>query len=316
MTQLDTPDTSTAPAAVDPFQRVIDDLDANFGTAPTRRAAHAKGVVATGTFTPTAEARTISRAGHFAGERVPVIVRFSNFPGGSPHPDAAPESNPRGLAVQFRLPDGTTTDLLAHSINGFPGRTVDDFSDFLEAIAPGGPGPEGYLADHGAAAKFVGAIQTHGTPVSYATLAYYVVNAFRFHSADDTIRVGRYTWVPEAGTQLLDADAVASAGLDFLSQELADRLTRDSVVFDLMVQLAEDGDRSDDANDQWPAERQWVKFGTLRVTDAVADSLVAEQGLFFDPMRLVDGITASDDPLLVGRSRTYPLSLSRRHSDG
>ena len=155
MTQLDTPDPTIRPADIDPFQRVVDALDANFGTAPTRRAAHAKGVVVTGTFTPTPDARAISVAGHFAGERVPVIGRFSNFPGGSPHPDAAPESNPRGLAVQFRLFDGSTTDLLAHSINGFPGRTVDDFSDFLEAIAPGGPGPEGYLAEHAAAAKFV-----------------------------------------------------------------------------------------------------------------------------------------------------------------
>jgi catalase len=315
MTQLDIHDTTISPADTDPFQRVMDALEANFGTAPTRRAAHAKGVVAVGTFTPTPAARTISRAGHLAGDRVPVITRFSNFPGGSPHPDAAPESNPRGLAVQFRLPDGSSTDLLAHSINGFPGRTVDDFSDFLEAIAPGGPGPEGYLADHPAAAKFVGAIQTHGIPASYATLPYYVVNAFRFHNSGGTTRVGRYTWVPGAGTELLGADGVASAGPDFLAEELADRLAGDSVVFSLMLVLAQDGDRSDDANDQWPADRQQVKLGSLRLTDVVPHSLVAEQGLFFDPMRLVDGITASDDPLLVARSRTYPLSLAHRHSD-
>jgi catalase len=314
MTQLDPHAPATAHPTDDPFQRVTDALDANFGTAPTRRAAHAKGVVAAGTFTPTAEARAISRAGHLAGERVPAIVRFSNFPGGPSHPDAAPESNPRGLAVQFRLPDGSTTDLLAHSINGFPGRTIDDFSDFLEAIAPGGPGPKNYLAEHAAAANFVHAIQTHGTPASYATLPYYAVNAFRFHAADGTTRTGRYTWQPEAGTHLLDADKSASADPDFLVEELASRLAADSVVFSLVLVLAEKGDRSDDANAQWPPDRQSVTLGTLRVTDLVPDSAIAEQGLFFDPMRLVDGITASDDPLLVARSRTYPLSLSRRHS--
>ena len=82
-----------------------------------------------------------------------------------------------------------------------------------------------------------------------------------------------------------------------------------------MLVLAEEGDRSDDANDQWPDDRRRIKLGTLRLTDIVPNSIVAEQGLFFDPLRLVDGITASDDPLLVARSRTYPLSLSRRHSD-
>ena len=149
------------------FDRVISNLDANFGVARHKRAAHAKGVVLAGCFTASAEARDISRAAHLSGEPVDVVARFSSFPGGGPHPDAAPEGNPRGLAVQFRLPDGATTDLLAHSIDGFPGRTVDDFADFLGAIAPGGPGPQAYLADHAAAAAFVGSTQSHGVrPVS------------------------------------------------------------------------------------------------------------------------------------------------------
>ena len=101
------------------------------------------------------EARSISRAGHLSGSPVDVVARFSNFPGGrGPHPDAAPESNPRGLAVQFRLPDGLDDRSPAHSINGFPGRTVDDFADFLQAISPNGPGPGAYLADHDAAREF------------------------------------------------------------------------------------------------------------------------------------------------------------------
>ena len=112
------------------------------GATPTRRAAHAKGVVLTGTFSASPEAASVTRAPHLNAGRVPVVARFSaSFPGGLSHPDAAPESNPRGLAVQFRLGDGSTTDLLAHSINGFPGTVVEDFVDFLAAIAPGGPRP-------------------------------------------------------------------------------------------------------------------------------------------------------------------------------
>src|SRR4051812_26849512 len=161
---LDQPTTDTDRS--DTFERVIDNLDANFGIAPRRRAAHAKGVVLTGHFTSSQDAASVTRAAHLNGRRVPVVARFSNFPGGASHPDAAPESNPRGLAVQFRLDNGASTDLLAHSINGFPGRDVEDFADFLQAIAPGGPGPEAYLGSHPAAAAFVHAIQTHGVPVS------------------------------------------------------------------------------------------------------------------------------------------------------
>ncbi len=300
----------------DPFERVLDNLDANFGAAPRRRAAHAKGVVVTGHFTSSPEAAGVTRAGHLTSGRVPVVARFSNFPGGASHPDAAPESNPRGLAVQFRLDNGATTDLLAHSINGFPGRVVDDFADFLGAIAPGGPGPEAYLGSHPAAAAFVHAIQTHGVPASYATLSYWPVNAFLFQSAEGTERAGRYVWNPVAGQQLLREDQVASQPDDFLTDELRTRLTGGPVSFVLELQLGEPGDVTDDANAQWPDDRRRVELGTMHLTDLVPDSVYAEQGLFFDPVRLVDGITLSDDPLLVGRTRTYPLSLARRHSGG
>jgi catalase len=266
-----------------------------------------------GTFTSTREARTISRAAHLTGPKVDVVARFSNFPGGASHPDAAPESNPRGLAVQFRLPDGATTDLLAHSINGFPGRTVDDFGDFLEAISPLGGSPEPYLATHPAAAAFVHAVQTHGVPASYAGLSYYVVNAFFFQDANDDSRAGRYTWQPVVPAQTIEEDAVSSLDEDFLVTELCDRLRAGAVEMKLVLDLAEPQDSTDDANAQWPSDRQRVILGTMRLDRVAADSAVAEQGLFFDPVRLVDGITISDDPLLVGRTRTYPISLARRH---
>ena len=300
----------------DTFERVIDNLDANFGAAPTRRAAHAKGVVLTGTFSASPEAASVTRAPHLNAGRVPVVARFSSFPGGLSHPDAAPESNPRGLAVQFRLGDGSTTDLLAHSINGFPGTVVEDFVDFLAAIAPGGPGPEEYLATHAAAAAFVHAIQTHGVPASFATLSYWPVNAFRFQAADGTETIGRYVWTPVAGHQLLSTEEAGAKSDDFLTEELGTRLADGAVSFVLELQVGEPGDITNDANAQWPDDRRRVELGTLHLTHLVPDSVYAEQGLFFDPVRLIDGITLSDDPLLVGRTRTYPLSLARRHTGG
>ena len=307
MTQIDA---TTEP---DPFRRVIAGLDANFGVAPGRRAAHAKGLVVYGSFTATPEASTISRAGHLAGTPVEVVARFSSFPGGASHPDASPESNPRGLAVQFRLADGTTTDIVAHSINGFPGRTVEDFAEFLFAIAPGGPGPESYLADHPAAAAFVGAIQAHGAPVSYATLRYYAVSAFVFQNANGDHVSGRYTFVPTEGVRTLDEAHAAAAEPDYLAAELARRLDIDVVVFSLLLSIAQPGDDTADANARWPADRRRVNLGQLRLHRLADESESVQQGLFFDPVRLVDGISLSDDPLLVGRTRTYPLSLARRH---
>ena len=84
------------------------------GSQPGCRVTHEDGIVLTGTFTATPRARELTRAAHMQGDPVRVTVRFSNgFP--DPNlPDAA-EDNPRGMAVKFYLPDGSTTDLLGQA---------------------------------------------------------------------------------------------------------------------------------------------------------------------------------------------------------
>src|SRR5690349_7551540 len=89
------------------------------GVHPGFRFNHAKGLVVTGTFTPTAAAKTVSKAAHFAGAPVPVTVRFSDA-GGVPNiPDTDPNGTPRGIAIRFTLPGGAYTDIVSISHNGF-----------------------------------------------------------------------------------------------------------------------------------------------------------------------------------------------------
>ena len=97
----------------------VDALNSAFGKQTTQRSAHAKGVVLLGKFVPSAEAASVSKALHFKHE-VPVTVRFSANSGISKIADADPRAAPRGLAIRFRLPDGSDTDLVTHSYNGFP----------------------------------------------------------------------------------------------------------------------------------------------------------------------------------------------------
>src|ERR1700733_8656864 len=60
------------------------------GVKPGYRVVHAKGVVCQGTFTPSKDAATLSRAGHFKGVSVPVIARLSD---GNPDP-IIPDNSP------------------------------------------------------------------------------------------------------------------------------------------------------------------------------------------------------------------------------
>src|SRR6266481_3667860 len=74
------------------------------GIFPGFRAAHAFGRIYTGTFTPTAVAKTLSRAAHFQGMPVPVTARLSGVSG---DPSQKP-ANIAAMATKFYLPDGTS----------------------------------------------------------------------------------------------------------------------------------------------------------------------------------------------------------------
>src|SRR6185369_2393520 len=106
----------------------VDALNSAFGKQTTQRSAHAKGVVLLGTFVPSAEAESVSKALHFKHE-VPVTVRFSANSGIPKIADTDPRASPRGLAIRFRLPDGSDTDLVTHSYNGFPAKNPGSFSN-------------------------------------------------------------------------------------------------------------------------------------------------------------------------------------------
>ena len=84
-------------------EALLKQFDAIFGLHPGLRPAHAKGALLTGTFTPSPEAATLTRAPHVTRESIPVTVRFSNSTGVPLIPDNDPNANPRGMAIRFHL---------------------------------------------------------------------------------------------------------------------------------------------------------------------------------------------------------------------
>jgi catalase len=87
-------------------EKLLDALDALSALHPGYRPAHAKGLMCSGTFTPSAEAIKLSRAPHARRKSTPVTVRYSNSTGVSTIHDNDPQrSGPRGMAVRFLLAD-------------------------------------------------------------------------------------------------------------------------------------------------------------------------------------------------------------------
>lgn len=270
----------------------------------------------TGTFTPTPQAGALSRAPHLQSSAVPIIVRFSDFAGVPTVADTDGLANPRGIAIKFKLPDGSDSDLIGHSFNGFPVATVDEFRQLLLAIAASGPEAahptalEDYFVSHPTAKTFL--TTQKGPPVSFATLPYFGVNSFRFTNAQGLSSVGRYQIVPDAGEHLLDAEAAAHAGHDYLAQEITRRVAAGPVRFRLRVQLAAEGDKIDDPSVAWSDSNPTMDLGVLSIDKAVADSDTAEGLLLFLPTALPAGIEPAD-PMLTARTECYPISYARRH---
>jgi catalase len=303
-------------------QKLLDQFDAIFGLHPGFRAAHAKGILLAGTFTPTAQAASLTRAPHIQRASTPVSVRFSNSTGIPLLPDNDPNADPRGMAVRFHLAEHSHTDIVSHSTDGFPTRYGDEFLEFLQALAssdlskpsdPSNPKPiERFLGSHPPALAFV---QTpKPPPSSFARETYFAVTAYHFTNAKGDTRFGRYRIIPIAGNDHLDAKAAAGKGPNYLFDELQERVAGGPIEFRVLVQLAEAGDVVDDATIHWPADRTLLDLGTISLTKTVSDNAAQQKQIIFDPIPRVDGIAPSADPLLELRAAIYLMSGRRRRA--
>jgi catalase len=295
---------------------LIAQFDSAFGEHPGFRPAHAKGILLTGRFTPSPEAEALTRAPHATRESTPVTARFSNSTGLPLLSDNDPNANPRGLSIRFHLAEHVHTDIISHSTDGFPTHTGQEFLEFLRAAAasaPSAPPPtplEKFFATHPAAVAFVQAPKP--SPASFAKEAYFGVTAFRFINGDGTLRYGRYRITPSAGVEHLTDAAAKTRDTNYLFDELTGRVAQEAVRFEIYVQVAEKGDIVDDATSHWPETRRLVPFGTVTLTQILADGDAEQRHVIFDPIPRVDGIEASADPLLELRAAVYLLSGRRR----
>jgi catalase len=272
-----------------------------------------------GTFTPSPEAAQLTRAPHANRPSTPVTVRYSNSTGVPTIPDNDPaRSGPRGIAVRFHLADHVHTDIVAHSVNGFPVHTGEEFLEFLRAAAAFGAGkPEAlgaFLATHPNARRF--AETAKPIPTSFAREAFFAITSFQFTNSQGASRHGRFRIRPAEGTEYLSSEAAAARSANFLFDEIGPRLARGPFRLGVFVQMAGPGDDVTDASVTWPDSREEIPFGTVTVTARVDDQVPELRKMIFDPIPRVDGIDSSGDPLTEVRSDIYLLSGRRRRKAG
>ena len=300
----------------DLYEQIIAAVDAVDGGHEGRRALHTKGSWYEGTFTASPRAAELSRAFHFQGGPVGALIRFSNASANPKANDGAREG--RGLAVKLRA-DGAETDILATTSPAFVTRTPEDFLELMLLRRPdpatGQPDFErlgAWLGKHPESQTAIQATLGAEPLASFATSHYFSPHTFWLIDRDGARTAVRYRWIPEAGEQRISDEEAAERGRDYLHSELPDRLASGPVGFELRFQLPADGDPLEDATAVWPDDREQLLAGRLEIERPVDDPERDDHIHVFDPLRLVDGVEASEDPILHARRKAYSVSAYRR----
>ena len=300
-------------------EAIVDAMEKNSGTHAGKRRSGAKGVCASGEFVSNGAGARLTNAAPFQpGGRFPVMARFSNGGGNPQAPDNAP--GVRGLSLAFTLPGNDSFEMVMINVPAFGASTPESFVRLLQSRAPdpttGRPDPQRIAAADAQNPEWAvqpNYLRTNSPPASYATAPFFSVNSFVFQNAAGEKRHVRWSFEPVAGRAVLTPEERTARGADFLQNELRERVGRAPAEWRMMVQLPREGDPLLSATAIWPADREQVEVGLLRITSVTPAGQPGEcDPVMFNPVLLPAGIDPSEDPILLLRAPAYAVSLSRR----
>ncbi len=299
---------------------VVSAMETTFGVHSGERRNHTKGTCAVGEFTGLPEAAAYTRSVLFSGKSIPVIARFS-MPGGNPGvPDTA--RIPRGMALEFKLPDNALHHITMLNTPVFGAATPQTFFDDIVAKTPdpatGKPDPEKIKAfkekhpDSHPQAEF---LAQNNPPVSWANSSYFSIHSFKFINKEEQTTLVRWRFVPQDGEKQLTDEELKTLPKDFLEKRLIERVKDGPVRWDMILTIGKPGDPENNPTLLWPKEREEIKVGTLSIASAVPQKGAECETINFDPLIMADGIKPSDDPVLLFRSPAYAVSFGKRLSE-
>jgi len=297
--------------------RVVTALEDSFGVHPGERRNHIKGTCGVGEFIGNPDIAPYSRSALFSGKPVPVVARFSVAGGNPKAPDTA--KSPRGMALEFRLPEGQRQHMTMINTPIFGVATPQTFLDLTIATRPdpatGKPDPEkikAFKASHPenqSQAKF---LETHNPPASYANSSYFGIHTFKFINKNNKTTLVRWQFVPQDGEKTLSDEELKTAGPNFLEPALIGRTRHGPVRWNMVVTIGEAGDPEDNPTLPWPQGRRKIEAGTLTITAAMPQKGAECEPINYDPLVMADGIGATNDPVLRFRSPAYAVSVAKR----
>lgn len=289
----------------------------NFAGNQKARPSGAKGQCVVGTFTPTAEAKALTKSAAF-DKPSRVVARFSVGGGNPKVPDVTKTVN-RGFS--FKLDDGgagqtefvmvnapvnfvkSPTQMLAFLQARVPGADGKPDADKIKAFTDANPETTNqgrYLASKPVVGSWVG-------------VNYWGIHPYTLTSAAGAKQVVKFRMAPSGGEIGLTDDEAKTKPTDFLVDDLTARIAARTASIDMLAIMSRPGDEATNVTQTWPDEdkRPTVKLGTIAFT-AIEKNETCDNAIF-DPTNTADGLSGPvDDPLFTQRQPAYAISISQR----
>ncbi|MEN1956091.1 catalase family peroxidase [Luteimonas changyuni] len=283
------------------------------------RRAHGKGMCFDGVFRPSTEAAGLSRARVFSAPQTPVIGRFS-IGAGSPYAD---DRSTKTVSMALLLDaDGQQWRMKLNNSPYFPTRDAPGFLALGKATTPdpatGQPDPakvSAFLARYPEAAKHMAASEKTPWPGNFSGARLHAMHAYFFVGEAGERQAVRWSFRPHAPFVAATAEERDKGGVNMLFDGLAEQLSHAPLKWDLVLQIAEPGDPTDDPSQPWPDSREQVVAGTLEVRRVFEQATGACRDINFDPTLVPPGIELSDDPVLAARAGIYAHSYNARQRE-
>jgi catalase len=283
------------------------------------RPSGAKGQCVSGTFTPAADAKTLTKSIAF-DKPSRVVARFS-VGGGNPKVADATKTVNRGFS--FRIDDGgkgQTEFVMVNAPINFV-KSPDQMLAFLRARLPGAdgkPDAEKIKAFTEANPETTGQgkyLASKPIVGSWAGVNYWGIHGYTLTNAAGAKQLVKFRMVPVGGEVGLTDDEAKAKPADFLVDELKGRIeAKTPTGFDMIAIMGRAGDEATNATQMWADEdaRPRVKLGTLTIA-AIEKNETCDSAIF-DPLTLADGLAGpANDPLFTARQPAYAVSSAQRN---
>ncbi len=297
--------------------QVVGAIEKQFGTTPGQRRNHINGVCVAGSFIGDKSIQAYTASPLFSGKSIPVIGRFSLAGGSLKIPDTA--RNPRGMALEFELPQRRVQHFTMLNVPVFGSATPNSFYDGVVANTPdpatGKPDPEkqaAFKASHPDAQALAEYLAKNNPVASYANSDFYSVHTFKFINKKNQTTLVKWRFVPQDGIKRLSDEELKTAPARFLDDDIMAKTKSGPVRWDMVLTIGDSSDEQTNPTVYWPADRKQIKAGVLTLTSASAQQGGACEKINFDPLVMAQGVAPTNDPVLLFRSPAYADSYAKR----